>query len=235
MEQHEVVSRSGWLKSRRELLQQEKEFTRLRDELTEKRRRLPWERIDKSYIFAGPAGQEILTDLFAGRSQLTVYHFMFDPTWEEGCKSCSFWADNYSGAITHLQQRDVTLVTVSRAPLDKIEAFKKRMGWTFKWVSSLGSDFNRDFGVTFTEEDRLKGKIDYNYAERDYFSPEAPGLSVFFKDRDRAIFHTYSCYARGLDMINGTYQLLDLVPRGRDEASMEYTQAWVRHHDRYEG
>jgi predicted dithiol-disulfide oxidoreductase (DUF899 family) len=159
---------------------------------------------------------------------------MFDPAWKAGCKSCSFWADNYSGAIIHLQQRDVTLITVSRAPLEKIAAFKKRMGWTFKWVSSLENDFNRDFGVTFTEEDRLKGKIDYNYSERDCLSPEAPGLSVFFKDKDGAIFHTCSCYARGLDMINGTYQFLDLVPSGRDEASMEYTQARVRHHDRYE-
>lgn len=235
MEQHEVVSRFEWLKSRRELLRKEKELTRLRDELAETRRRLPWEPVDKSYVFEGLTGKETLADLFAGRSQLIVYHFMFDPSWEAGCKSCSFWADNYAGAIIHLQQREVTLVTVSRAPLDKIEAFKKRMGWTFKWVSSSGSDFNRDFGVAFTEEDRLKGKIDYNYSERDYFSPEAPGLSVFFKDKDGAIFHSYSCYARGLDMINGTYQLLDLVPKGRNEASMEFTQAWVRHHDRYEG
>jgi predicted dithiol-disulfide oxidoreductase (DUF899 family) len=234
MERHPVVAKSDWLKARRELLLKEKEFTRLRDQLAEARRALPWKKVEKTYVFDAPSGKQTLADLFTGRSQLVVYHFMFDPSWEAGCKSCSFWADNYSGAIVHLQQRDVTMVTVSRAPLDKIDAFKKRMGWTFKWVSSLGSDFNTDFGVTFTEADRLKGKIDYNYAERDYFSPEAPGLSVFAKNADGAIFHTYSCYARGLDMLNSTYQLLDLVPKGRDEASEPYTQAWVRHHDRYE-
>jgi predicted dithiol-disulfide oxidoreductase (DUF899 family) len=235
MQQHEVVSRSEWLKARRDLLLKEKEFTRLRDQLSEKRRHLPWKKVANNYDFEGPGGRESLADLFAGRSQLIVYHFMFDPSWEAGCKSCSFWADNYSGAIAHLEQRDVTFVTISRAPLDKIEAFKKRMGWTFKWVSSSRNDFNRDFGVTFTEQDRLSGKIIYNYAERSYFSPEAPGLSVFFKAADGAIFHTYSCYARGLDMINGTYQLLDLVPKGRDEASQDFTMAWVRHRDRYEG
>jgi predicted dithiol-disulfide oxidoreductase (DUF899 family) len=235
MLQHEVVSRAEWLKARRDLLLKEKELTRLRDQLSETRRHLPWEKVAKNYEFEGPGGRESLADLFAGRSQLIVYHFMFDPSWEAGCKSCSFWADNYAGAIVHLEQRDVSFVTISRTSLDKIEAFRKRMGWNFKWVSSSGNDFNRDFGVAFTEQDRLRGSIIYNYAERSYCSPEAPGLSVFFKDGNGEIFHTYSCYARGLDMINGTYQLLDLVPKGRDEAAQEYTMAWVRHHDRYEG
>jgi predicted dithiol-disulfide oxidoreductase (DUF899 family) len=235
MTMHEVVSSAEWLEARRALLAKEKELTRLRDELSETRRRLPWEKLTKTYEFESAQGRESLADLFAGRTQLIVYHFMFDPAWESGCKSCSFWADNYSGAIVHLAQRDVSFVTVSRAPIQKIEAFRKRMGWTFKWVSSLGNDFNRDFGVTFSEEDRQNGKIIYNYAERSYFSPEAPGLSVFFKDEDGAIYHTYSCYARGLDMLNGTYQLLDLVPKGRDESSLPFTMAWVQHHDRYEG
>jgi predicted dithiol-disulfide oxidoreductase (DUF899 family) len=232
MEQ-QVVSRSEWLKARRELLAKEKEFTRLRDQLSEMRRKLPRVRLDKTYEFEAPGGRESLADLFAGRSQLVIYHFMFDPSWESGCKSCSFWVDNLAGAVVHLRQRDVTLVAVSRAPLEKLEAFRRRMGWPIKWVSSFGNDFNRDFGVTFTEQDRQKGKIVYNYAERDYFSSEAPGVSVFTKDESGAIFHTYSCYARGLDMINGAYQLLDLVPKGRNEEGLEFTMAWVRHHDRY--
>jgi predicted dithiol-disulfide oxidoreductase (DUF899 family) len=194
--QHAIVSRSEWVKARKLLLDREKALTRLRDELSEARRGLPCVKIDKPYLFDGPKGKETLGDLFDGPSQLLVYHFMFDPSWEAGCKSCSFWADNYSGAIVHLQQRDVSFVTISRAPLEKINAFKQRMGWSFKWVSSPHTDFNRDFGVTFTEEERDRGKIDYNYSRRDYFSPEAPGLSAFYKDAEGAIFHTYSCYVR---------------------------------------
>jgi predicted dithiol-disulfide oxidoreductase (DUF899 family) len=232
--QHQIVSPAEWLEARRSLLAKEKQFTRLRDELSEARRQLPWERVTKHYVFEGSGGKETLADLFAGRSQLIVYHFMFDPDWEAGCKSCSFWADHFSGSVAHLRQRDVTLVAVSRAPLDKIEAFRKRMGWTFKWVSSFGNSFNHDFGVTFTEQDRQNGQVTYNYGRREYGSSEMPGLSVFAKDAGGAIFHSYSCYARGLDMINGTYQLLDLVPKGRDEASLPFTMAWVRHHDRYE-
>lgn len=228
-----IVSRSEWVAARKQLLQKEKEFTRLRDQLSAERRALPWTRIDKDYVFEGPDGRETLAQLFGNRSQLVVYHFMFAPEWEVGCKSCSFWADNYAGIGVHLAQRDVTMVTVSRAPLPQLEAFKRRMGWTFKWVSSYGSDFNRDFHVTFTDEER-KGEVYYNFGKTRFGAPEAPGASVFFRDPDGAIFHTYSCYARGLDAMNGAYQWLDLTPKGRDEGSLPYTMAWVRHHDRYE-
>ena len=229
---HGVVSRDEWTAARLELLAQEKELTRMRDEVSRRRRALPWVRIDKDYVFEGPNGRETLGDLFAGRSQLLVYHFMFDPSWTEGCKSCSFWADNYAGAIVHLAQRDLTMVTVSRAPLPVLEAFRQRMGWRFKWVSSFGSDFNHDFQVSFTAEER-QGPVRYNFAMRRFGSPEAPGASVFVRDEDGGIFHTYSCYARGLDAMNGAYQWLDLVPKGRNEAGLPYSMAWVRHHDRY--
>ena len=230
---HQVVSPEAWLVARKALLAKEKEFTRLRDRLSEERRGLPWVRVEKAYVFDGPDGQESLSDLFAGRSQLVVYHFMFDPGWEEGCKSCSFWADNYGGAIAHLNQRDVTMVTVSKAPLAKLEAFRKRMGWTFKWLSSSATDFNRDYGVSLTPDERESGRAFYNY-RLGHIGGEMPGLSVFYKDGSGAVFHTYSCYARGLDMFNSAYQLLDLVPKGRDEADLPYTMAWVRHHDRYD-
>jgi predicted dithiol-disulfide oxidoreductase (DUF899 family) len=230
---HDVVSHEEWLVARKALLAQEKEFTRRRDELSASRRALPWERVEKSYVFAGPAGRQTLSELFAGRSQLLVYHFMFDPSWEEGCKSCSFWADNYNGVIAHLGQRDVTLVAVSTAPLEKLETFRRRMGWSFGWVSSAETDFNRDYGVSFTPEDRAQGRNRYNYDTATFGGSEAPGISVFYKDPSGAIFHTYSCYARGLDMVNGAYQLLDLVPKGRDEGGLPYPMAWVRHRDRY--
>jgi len=230
---HLVVSPEEWLVARKGLLAKEKEFTRLRDRLSEERRELPWVRVEKAYVFDGPDGKESLSDLFADRSQLVVYHFMFDPSWEEGCKSCSFWADNYGGAIAHLNQRDVTMVTVSKAPLAKLEAFRKRMGWTFKWVSSSATDFNRDYGVSFTPDERESGRAFYNY-RLGHIGGEMPGLSVFYKDGSGAVFHTYSCYARGLDMFNSAYQLLDLVPKGRDEADLPYTMAWVRHRDRYD-
>jgi predicted dithiol-disulfide oxidoreductase (DUF899 family) len=234
MQNHKVVSREGWLVARKELLAKEKEFTRLRDQLSQQRRELPWVRVEKEYIFDGPNGKETLAELFAGRSQLLIYHFMFDPSWNEGCKSCSFWADNYNGIIVHLNHRDVTMVTISRAPLEKLEAYKKRMGWSFKWVSSFGNDFNRDYHVSFTPEEQEKGEVYYNYKMGRPFSSEGPGVSVFSKDESGNIFHTYSCYARGLDMLNGAYHSLDLVPKGRDEAGLSSPQAWVRRHDQYD-
>jgi predicted dithiol-disulfide oxidoreductase (DUF899 family) len=227
-----IVARETWLAARKELLAKEKELTRQRDRLSAERRALPWVKVDKAYVFEGPAGKETLADLFAGRGQLLVYHFMFGPDWEEGCPSCSFWADNYNGITQHLKHRDVQLVAISRAPIAKLEAYRRRMGWSFKWVSSLGSDFNRDYHVSFTPEE--KGSAYYNYREGGFSGSEAPGISVFFKDEGGAIFHTYSCYARGLDAMNSAYQLLDLVPKGRDEDGLPHPMAWVRRHDRYE-
>ena len=233
MDQHRVVSGEEWLAARKALLAKEKEFTRLRDQLSQLRRELPWERVDKAYVFEGPDGRVSLADLFAGRSQLIVQHFMFDPGWEAGCKSCSFWADNFDGFYLHLNQRDVTLVAVSRAPWATIAPFKKRMGWSFPWVSSHGSDFNFDYRVSFTQDQLAAGEVDYNFAQRKTSMTELPGISVFCKDEAGNIFHTYSCYARGLDMMNAAYHYLDLVPKGRDEAGLPYNQAWVRHHDNY--
>jgi predicted dithiol-disulfide oxidoreductase (DUF899 family) len=232
---HKIVSSAEWVEARKELLAKEKEFTRLRDELSARRRELPWVRVDKDYVFEGPNGKETLADLFGDNSQLIIYHFMFDPSWEAGCKSCSFWADNFNGFVTHLAHRDVTMLAVSRAPLEKLEAFKKRMGWTFKWVSSHGSDFNYDYGVSFTPEEMARGEIDYNYKKIKPGPPEMPGISVFTKDASGAVFRTYSCYARGLDMLNAAYHYLDLVPKGRDEAGLSYSMAWLRLHDAYEG
>lgn len=234
MPSHKVVSREEWLEARRAHLAKEKDFTRLRDEVSRQRRELPWVRVEKRDVFDGPGGKETLADLFGGRSQLIVYHFMFGPGWEQGCPSCSFLSDHIDGALVHLAHRDVTLVAVSRAPLSQIEAFKKRMGWRFKWVSSSGSDFNYDYHVSFTKEEMAKGKVYYNYDLREFGSEEAPGTSVFYKDGTGAIFHTYSSYARGLDMLVGAYNYLDLVPKGRDEAELPWTMAWVRHHDRYD-
>ncbi len=232
MSTHPVVSRAEWLAARKALLQREKEFTRQRDALNAERRRLPWVRIGKDYVFDTSSGKQSLAQLFAGRGQLAVYHFMLGPDWTEGCKSCSFWADNFNGIDVHLAHRDLTLVAVSRAPLAKIEAFKRRMGWSFKWVSSYANDFNRDFNVSFTPEE-MKGEVFYNFEQRKFPSDEAPGMSLFAREGD-AVFHTYSCYARGLDMINGAYHILDLAPKGRDEAGLPYTMSWVRHHDKYE-
>ncbi len=229
-----AVTREDWLVARKAHLAKEKEFTRLRDELSKQRRDLPWVKVDKEYVFEGLNGKESLAGLFAGRSQLLVYHFMFGPDWEEGCPSCSFWADNYDGIIEHLNHRDVTLVTVSRAPLDQLQAYWKRMGWGFKWVSSLDNEFNRDYYVSFTEEDLEKGSTYYNYSMRKGGGAEAPGISVFYKDDNGDVFHTYSSYSRGLDMLNGAYHLLDLVPKGRDEAEFDFPMAWVRRHDVYE-
>jgi predicted dithiol-disulfide oxidoreductase (DUF899 family) len=231
--EHRIVSQADWLVARKRLLSREKEFTRLRDQLSAERRELPWVRVEKEYVFDGPAGKETLADLFEGRSQLMVYHFMFGPGWEQGCPSCSFVSDHIDGANWHLPHRDVTLLAVSRAPLPEIEAFRKRMGWRFKWVSSYGNDFNRDYHVSFTPDEMAKGKVYYNYADTEFSSEEAPGISIFYRDPSGAIFHTYSAYARGLDMLIGAYNYLDLAPKGRDEAALPWTMAWVRHHDRY--
>jgi predicted dithiol-disulfide oxidoreductase (DUF899 family) len=233
MEQHRVVSSEEWLTARRELLAKEKEFTRQRDELSRLRQELPWRRVDKLYRFDGEDGETTLSELFAGRSQLVVYHFMFDPSWSEGCKSCSFWADNFDGFYIHLNRRDVTLCAVSRAPWPLLARFRARMGWSFPWMSSAGTDFNYDFGVSFTGEQLAAGEVHYNYAPRKTSLSELPGISVFSKDAAGTVFHTYSCYARGLDMMNAAYHYLDLVPKGRDEAGLPYNQAWVRHHDKY--
>lgn len=233
MESHKVVSRDEWLVARKQHLSREKEFTRLRDQLSAERRSLPWVRIEKDYVFDGPNGKETLADLFDGRSQLIVYHFMFGPGWEEGCPSCSFLSDHIDGALVHLAHRDVTLLAISRAPLPQIEAFKKRMGWRFRWVSSYGNDFNFDYHVSFPKDKTANGKVYYNYDMNEFPSEEAPGISVFYKDPTGDIFHTYSSYARGLDMLVGAYNYLDLVPKGRDEAELPWTMAWVRHHDKY--
>src|SRR5262245_28314308 len=210
-----IVSREEWTLARQALLKKEKEFNRLRDELTLARRALPWTRVEKQYRFRGPAGEETLADLFGGRSQLVVYHFMFDPSWDEGCKSCSYLADNFAGGIVHLAHRDVTMLAVSRAPLEKIEAFRKRMGWSFKWVSSSDSDFNHDYQATLRPDELAAGKAIYNYEPSKFPMAEAPGTSVFYRDAEGSIFHTYSTYARGLDMLIGSYHVLDLVPKGR--------------------
>jgi predicted dithiol-disulfide oxidoreductase (DUF899 family) len=234
MTEHTVGTRGEWLQARRELLEHEKELTRARDELAQERRRLPWVRVDKEYTFETREGQRTLAELFDGRSQLLTYHFMLGPDWSEGCPSCSFWADGFDGAIPHLRARDVTLVCVSRAPLPSIEAYKRRMGWSFPWVSSFGSDFNFDYGVSFTEEQQADGG-EYNFRRVDgsQLHDELPGLSAFARE-DGAVFHTYSTYARGFDAVNSTYQLLDLAPKGRDEDGLPWPMAWVRRHDVYD-
>jgi predicted dithiol-disulfide oxidoreductase (DUF899 family) len=233
MTEHKVVSQSEWLAARRELLAKEKEFSRQRDALSAERRKLPWVKVEKEYVFDTPGGKKTLAELFGRKSQLIVYHFMFGPGWEEGCPSCSFLGDHFDGSVVHLAHRDVTLTAVSRAPLSQIEAFKKRMGWRFPWASSYGTEFNHDYHVSFTKDERATGKVYYNYAETQFPSEEGPGASVFFKDATGAIFHTYSTYARGLDILLGTYNFLDLAPKGRDEEGLKHTMAWVRHHDKY--
>jgi predicted dithiol-disulfide oxidoreductase (DUF899 family) len=230
---HNVVSREEWLRARLAHLAAEKEFTRKRDELSRQRRELPWVRVEKSYVFEGPGGPQTLADLFADRSQLIIYHFMLGPDWVEGCKSCSFLADHFDAARIHLAHRDVTLAVVSRAPLERIQAFQDRMGWSFPWVSAFDSEFQTDYGVHFTKEE-LAGEVTYNYGKTRFGLEEAPGLSVFCRDEAGGIYHTYSTYARGLDALVGTYQFLDLVPKGRDEEGLAFTMAWVRHHDRYD-
>jgi predicted dithiol-disulfide oxidoreductase (DUF899 family) len=230
---HPVVSHDEWLAARKAFLTKEKEFTHLRDELNRQRRELPWEKVEKPYVFDGPDGTQALSDLFEGRSQLIVYHFMFPPEWEEGCPHCSFWADNFNDVIVHLNQRDVTFVAISRAPLAKIEAFEKRMGWTFKWLSSGGGDFNYDLGASFRPEEVASGAPVYNFGTAKPGFTDREGVSVFYKDRNGDIFHTYSAFMRGIDMFNTAYHYLDIAPKGRDEDGLKFTQAWVRHHDRY--
>lgn len=230
---HQVVSQEEWIEARTALLEQEKELTRQRDELSRQRRELPWVKVDKNYVFDGPAGKQTLDQLFAGRNQLVVYHFMLGPAWKEGCKSCSYLADHFDGSLVHLANRDVTLAVISRAPIAEIQAFQKRMGWHFHWVSSYNNSFNFDYHVSFTK-DEVKGEVNYNYSKQAFPSEEAPGLTVFYKNQSGEIFHTYSTYARGLDHLVGTYNFLDLTPKGRDEDGLAFTMAWVRHHDRYD-
>lgn len=229
---HPVVSREVWLEARKQHLAREKEITRLRDALFEERRALPWVKVDKEYVFQGPDGPETLSDLFGGNSQLIVYHFMYAPGWEEGCPGCSFISDHIDGANLHLAHHDVTLLAASRAPLEDFRDFKKRMGWKFKWVSSHGSDFNFDYGVSFTKERFAEGPAYYNYELKTTENEgEAPGLSIFYKDEDGAVYHTYSTYARGGDILINAHNFLDMTPKGRNESS---TMDWMRHHDKYE-
>lgn len=231
---HPVVSGEEWLSTRTAFLAKEKEFTRLRDALSRQRRELPWVRVDKKYVFDGPSGKETLAELFQNRSQLIVYHFMFSPDDDEGCLHCSFWADNFNGNDVHLNHRDVTFVAISRARLSKIEAFKTRMEWGFKWVSSFHNDFNFDFRASFTPEEVASGEAVFNFGTQSPGMPDREGVSVFYKDESGAVFHTYSCFSRGIDMLNGAYHFIDLVPKGRDEDGLEGTQDWVRYHDSYE-
>jgi|SRR5437899_362000 len=228
---HPVVSHEEWLTARRALLEKEKAFTRQAEEMSRLQRSLPWERVAKEYVFDGPAGRETLADLFDGRSQLIVYHFMFHPDEAAGCPHCSLRADGFAGIGVHLSHRDVTMVVVSRAPYTKLAAYQKRMGWGFKWVSSGGSDFNRDYQTSFTAEEVAAKRALYNYAMRDPQAPEREAHSLFYKDQHGAVFHTYSCYDRGNDKLNLHYHYLDLVPKGRDEGGRG--PYWVRRHDEY--
>jgi predicted dithiol-disulfide oxidoreductase (DUF899 family) len=227
------VSQRQWVAARKKLLAAEKEFSKLRDKLNLQRRRLPWVKVAEEYIFDGPAGRVTLADLFCGKSQLIIYHFMFGPGWKEGCEHCSFWADHFDGVNFHLGQRDTAFAAVSRAPWKEIEPFKKRMGWKFKWVSSFDTDFNFDFHVSFTPEQRKSGRAIYNYAPLDRDIDEREGVSAFYRDKNGDIYHTYSSYERGIDLMNTTYNFLDLTAKGRDE-NPEATQDWVLYHDQYE-
>src|SRR5580692_10595669 len=231
MEPHRIVSQDEWLAARKAHLAEEKAFSKARDALSKKRRELPWVKVDKTYVFDGPNGKETLADLFGGKSQLIVYHFMLGPDWEAGCPSCSLLADHFDGAVVHLAQRDVTFLVVSRAPLAQIEKFKRRMGWRFKWMSSFDTDFNYDYQVSASPAEKASGKTFYNYVETTFPSEERPGASVFYKNDAGEVFHTYSSYGRGLDIVIGAYNLLDLAPKGRDEAGLPWPMAWVRHHD----
>ena len=233
LDNHKIVSQSEWMEIRKDLLTKEKEFTILRDQLNQKRRDLPWVQVDKDYVFDGPTGKQTLSELFDGRSQLIVYHFMYDPSWNAGCPSCSFWADNFDGICIHLNQRDVTMIAVSRAPYNQIDAYKKRMGWKFKWVSSYNTDFNYDYHISFTSKELDKNKVFYNYILQVNPGTEREGVSIFYKNSSDKIFHTYSTFARGIDILNTTYNYLDLVPKGRDEIGHEFPQYWVCRHDEY--
>ena len=232
--QHQTVSRDEWLAARKELLRKEKEFTRLRDQLSAERRALPWVKLEKNYVFDGPDGKVTLADLFDGRSQLVVKHFMFGPDWSEGCVGCSFELDHTVGAFQHLEHHDVSYAVVSRAPIEKTEPFRQRMGWHVKWVSSYGNDFNHDFNVSFTPEEIAAGKATYNYRQGASVIDEMSGRSVFYKDEAGQIFHTYSSFARAGEMFLGSYAFLDITPKGRDETINGNLTDWVRHHDRYD-
>jgi predicted dithiol-disulfide oxidoreductase (DUF899 family) len=235
IERPKVVSRAEWLSARKELLIKEKQLTRQRDEIDRQRRDLPWVKIEKNYIFDGPNGRETLADLFENRSQLIVSHFMFGPGWKEGCVGCSFRSDHVDGALPHLEHHDVSFVTISRAPLAEIEAFKKRMGWRFRWLSSYESDFNFDYHVSFTKEESATGKVYYNYDSREFVSEELSGISVFYKNEAGEVFHTYSTHGRGDEMLVTAYMYLDLTPKGRNETGPRHNLTdWVRHHDRYD-
>lgn len=234
MKDHVTVSQDEWISARLALLAKEKELTRMRDRLSEERRQLPWVKVTKAYEFDSHKGKETLSDLFEGRSQLIVQHFMFGPDWEEGCPSCSFWSDNFNGIDVHLHHRDITFVSIAKAKLAVLEAYGKRMGWTLKWASSFDNDFNQDFHVSFTPEQVEQGEMYYNYHKTRFPMTEAPGVSVFYKNEQGEVFHTYSCYARGLDILNSAYHLMDLAPKGRDEADLPYGMAWLRRHDQYE-
>jgi predicted dithiol-disulfide oxidoreductase (DUF899 family) len=233
MTTHKIVSHDDWIAARRSFLAKEKEFTRLRDELSRERRELPWEAVKKEYVFETDKGRETLAALFGGHSQLIVYHFMYAPEWEIGCRSCSFWADNFNGIVPHLNARDVALVAVSRAPLQKLQAQARRFGWTFKWVSSLGNDFNFDYSVSFAPESEQRGAVVYNYSPQKLKGTEMPGISAFFRDGEQ-IYHSYSTYARGLDMLNGAYHYLDIAPKGRDEEGLAFPMQWVKHRVAYD-
>jgi predicted dithiol-disulfide oxidoreductase (DUF899 family) len=234
MQAHKTASREEWLEARRALLAKEKAHLRAHDEIARLRREMPWVAVDKTYVFEGPDGKETLSDLFAGRSQLIVKHFMLGPGWQEGCVGCSFGADQTQGSLIHLINHDVMYVAISRAPYGEIAPFHKRMGWPFKWVSSHGNDFNFDYNVSFTEADRARGKVFYNYEEQPYVSDEMPGLSVFAKDDAGRIFHTYSVFARGTEDVGTVYGFLDITPKGRNEPPGGNLTAWVRHHDKYD-
>ncbi len=245
--QHKVVSEEQWTAARKELLAAEKEFTRQRDAISAKRRELPWVKVEKNYVFDGPNGKVPLAEMFRDKSQLVIYHFMFGPGWEQGCPSCSYLGDHFDGSLVHLNARDIAFSAVSRAPMPQIAAFKQRMGWRFPWVSSFSNSFNFDYRVSFTKEQMAQGKVDYNYTMQPFPSEEAPGISVFYRVSGSVltdpevknvaageIFHTYSSYGRGLDILLGAYNFMDMTPKGRNEAGLAHTMAWVRHHDRYD-
>jgi predicted dithiol-disulfide oxidoreductase (DUF899 family) len=233
MQPHRIVSHDEWLAARKAFLVQEKQFTRARDDLSRQRRELPWVRVEKDYVFGGPDGTHTLADLFGGKNQLIIQHFMFHPDWNDACKSCSFWADGYDRAVVHLAARDTAMAAVSRAPVAKIEAFKKRMGWTFPWLSEGANGFGHDFGVAFTPDEIASGQPLYNFGTQRFGIEDAPGISVFYRNDAGDLFHTYSCYARGLDMMNVAYQYLDLTPQGRQERDLSPRMSWVRLRDRY--
>ncbi|MDC0663543.1 DUF899 domain-containing protein [Marinobacter sp. SS21] len=233
MPNHPVVSQQQWVEARKALLAKEKELTHLRDELARQRRALPWVKVSKPYTFEGPQGTRSLAELFGSHSQLIVYHFMFGTDWDEGCPSCSFWADNFESIPIHLAHRDASLVAISRAPYEKLAAYRRRMGWTFPWYSSFGSDFNFDFQVSYTKAQVDSGRAEHNYAPMKVLE-ELPGISVFYRDDANDLYHTYSTYQRGLDMLNGAYHYMDLLPKGRNEDDLPWTMAWLRRHDQYD-